>query len=63
MTTTTDLILWGFHPKHTPWPIKLTGGRGLKSEQRFREAAGWTCATYAAGTAPEGLRLLADRRA
>lgn len=59
---TRESILWGFHPQYAPWPIKLAGGSGLRAEQTAREAAGWTCATYAAGDAPEGLRIQADRR-
>ena len=54
-----ELLLWGFHPKHQPTPIKLSVYS--KMEQRFRERLGWTTAVYAAGDEPTGLLLIATQ--
>jgi hypothetical protein len=62
-TPTPEMVLWGFHPEHQPMPIALTGGRNIATERAFRERAGWTCATYAQGTDPAGLRAQASAHA
>ena len=53
-----ELVLWGFHPKHQPTPIKLA--KWSRSAQSWRESLGWTCGVYAQGDEPKALRLLAQ---
>lgn len=68
-TTTAEYVLWGYRPGVWPWtaPLKLTGGtlRQCRTEQaqRTRDNQGWRCAIYRKGTAPVGLRLLAEQDA
>lgn len=53
------MMLWGFSPSQRE-PIKLSGGslRHCRNEQTRRESQGWTCAIYAFGVAPVGLRIM-----
>jgi hypothetical protein len=52
------LVLWGFHPAHGNIPLKLEAYTKGALERRKRE--GWTCAAYAEGDDPVGLKLQAN---
>lgn len=54
MTGPRKLVLWGWHPAHGAECLKLADYS--PAEERRRTAEGWTCAAYAEGDAPEGLR-------
>lgn len=62
--TSSEWVLWGFHPQHQRTPIKLTGGnaRWVARERKFREGHGWICAVHRPGTEPAYLRLRAEMR-
>jgi hypothetical protein len=53
------LVLWGFHPSYGGIPLKLEPYTASAMKRRQRE--GWTCAAYAQGDEPTGLRLQARK--
>lgn len=53
------LVLWGFHPSYGGIPLKLEPYTASAMKRRQRE--GWTCAAYAEGDEPTGLRLQARK--